>query len=48
MPNDAKMNDLQGKIKLITGPNACGKSVYLKQVREILELYDCLTFRLNN
>ena len=33
IPNDTKLNDT--KIKLITGPNQSGKSVYLKQVGQI-------------
>ena len=31
-PNDTLSNGEYGKIKVLTGPNACGKSVYLKQV----------------
>ncbi|XP_013079095.2 mutS protein homolog 5-like [Biomphalaria glabrata] len=36
VPNDANMGGEQSKMKLLTGPNACGKSVYLKQVALIV------------
>ncbi|XP_059144128.1 mutS protein homolog 5-like [Physella acuta] len=36
VPNHAMMGGESGKIKLLTGPNACGKSVYLKQVALIV------------
>ncbi|CAL1542302.1 unnamed protein product [Lymnaea stagnalis] len=36
VPNDTKMGGQYSKIKLLTGPNACGKSVYLKQVAMIV------------
>lgn len=32
VPNDACLDLEHGKIKILTGPNASGKSVYLKQV----------------
>ncbi|XP_041360061.1 mutS protein homolog 5-like [Gigantopelta aegis] len=32
VPNDIQSGDDHGKIKVMTGPNACGKSCYLKQV----------------
>ena len=32
VPNDIYSDSETGKIKVLTGPNACGKSVYLKQV----------------
>ncbi|XP_039261578.2 mutS protein homolog 5-like [Styela clava] len=31
VPNDIMMGNHDGRIKVITGPNACGKSIYLKQ-----------------
>lgn len=31
VPNDFKSGGSYSKIKIITGPNGCGKSVYLKQ-----------------
>ena len=33
MPNDIRSGGQHGKMKILTGPNASGKSVYLKQVR---------------
>lgn len=36
VPNDAKFSFESGLMKLISGPNACGKSVYLKQVALIV------------
>ena len=33
VPNDICSGGDSGKIKILTGPNASGKSVYLKQVR---------------
>ena len=30
--NDTNMSVEEGKMKILTGPNASGKSVYLKQV----------------
>ncbi|XP_035829807.1 mutS protein homolog 5 [Aplysia californica] len=38
VPNDTSIGTSKGKVKLITGPNACGKSVYLKQVALIVFL----------
>ncbi|XP_060592976.1 mutS protein homolog 5-like [Ruditapes philippinarum] len=38
VPNDVQSNAEYGKIKILTGPNACGKSVYLKQVALIVFL----------
>ncbi|XP_053395612.1 LOW QUALITY PROTEIN: mutS protein homolog 5-like [Mercenaria mercenaria] len=38
VPNDIQSNTEYGKIKILTGPNACGKSVYLKQVALIVFL----------
>ncbi|XP_064386195.1 mutS protein homolog 5-like [Halichondria panicea] len=32
VPNDSSFDMNQGRVKLLTGPNASGKSVYLKQV----------------
>lgn len=32
VPNDFASSDANSLIKIITGPNSCGKSVYLKQV----------------
>lgn len=34
VPNDVQSNNSYGRIKILTGPNACGKSIYLKQVDE--------------
>ncbi|XP_046326670.2 mutS protein homolog 5-like [Haliotis rufescens] len=36
VPNDLHSGGNSGKIKLLTGPNACGKSVYLKQIALIV------------
>ncbi|XP_067679638.1 mutS protein homolog 5-like [Haliotis asinina] len=36
VPNDFHSGGNSGKIKLLTGPNACGKSVYLKQIALIV------------
>ena len=36
VPNDILSNGEYGKIKVLTGPNACGKSVYLKQVQGLI------------
>ncbi|KAK6178854.1 hypothetical protein SNE40_011344 [Patella caerulea] len=36
VPNDYCSKNGEGKIKILTGPNACGKSVYLKQVALIV------------
>ncbi|KAH9515439.1 MutS protein msh5 [Bulinus truncatus] len=36
VPNDTNMGVEQSKMKLLTGPNACGKSIYLKQVALIV------------
>ncbi|XP_067137660.1 mutS protein homolog 5-like isoform X3 [Centruroides vittatus] len=38
VPNDTKSGGKYGKVKLLTGPNASGKSVYLKQVALIVYL----------
>ena len=35
VPNDIQSGKDYSNIKVITGPNACGKSVYLKQVRTV-------------
>ena len=32
VPNDTNLGGCQNKAMILTGPNACGKSVYLKQV----------------
>ena len=32
VPNDAVFHKDSGRLKILTGPNASGKSVYLKQV----------------
>lgn len=34
VPNDTLSNTNNGKMKVLTGPNASGKSVYLKQVTQ--------------
>ncbi|XP_076441308.1 mutS protein homolog 5-like [Babylonia areolata] len=34
--NDIQSGNAHGKVKVLTGPNACGKSVYLKQVAVIV------------
>ncbi|XP_070196128.1 mutS protein homolog 5-like isoform X2 [Littorina saxatilis] len=36
IPNDIQSSGAHGKVKILTGPNACGKSVYLKQVAVIV------------
>lgn len=36
VPNDIQSGSDYGSIKVLTGPNACGKSVYLKQVAVIV------------
>ncbi|ESO92536.1 hypothetical protein LOTGIDRAFT_233005 [Lottia gigantea] len=36
VPNDYCSNNTDGRIKILTGPNACGKSVYLKQIALIV------------
>ncbi|RUS88484.1 hypothetical protein EGW08_003742, partial [Elysia chlorotica] len=36
VPNDTVMGGPNSRIQLLTGPNACGKSVYLKQVALIV------------
>ncbi|XP_078316540.1 mutS protein homolog 5-like isoform X2 [Crassostrea virginica] len=38
VPNDTLSNQSYGKMKVLTGPNASGKSVYLKQVALIVYL----------
>ncbi|XP_052776091.1 mutS protein homolog 5-like [Mya arenaria] len=38
VPNDVQSNSEYGRVKIMTGPNACGKSVYLKQVALIVFL----------
>ena len=35
VPNDTHIESNRGRVKILTGPNASGKSVYLKQVRGI-------------
>lgn len=32
VPNNVQSGGGHAKVKILTGPNACGKSVYLKQV----------------
>ena len=32
VPNDTNLDLKHGRMKLLTGPNASGKSIYLKQV----------------
>ena len=32
VPNDSRFDNSHGHVKVITGPNASGKSIYLKQV----------------
>ena len=43
--NDAYFGNVHGKVKILTGPNASGKSVYLKQVggEALFEAYLALT-----
>ncbi|KAK7501052.1 hypothetical protein BaRGS_00007537, partial [Batillaria attramentaria] len=36
IPNDVQSGGAHPKVKILTGPNACGKSVYLKQVALIV------------
>jgi DNA mismatch repair protein MSH5 len=36
IPNDFKSSATDSLVKIFTGPNSCGKSVYLKQVKLIL------------
>lgn len=36
VPNDVKASDKSELVTILTGPNACGKSVYLKQVALII------------
>ena len=36
IPNDMLSGGTHSKVKILTGPNACGKSVYLKQVCKFL------------
>lgn len=38
VPNDYRSYENSGRIKIITGPNASGKSVYLKQIAIIIYL----------
>lgn len=35
VPNSFRSLDSQGRVKVITGPNSSGKSIYLKQVRSL-------------
>ncbi len=35
VPNDTCFGDEIGRMKVLTGPNASGKSVYLKQVLQV-------------
>lgn len=35
VPNSAERGDDKGRVKVITGPNSSGKSIYLKQVWRI-------------
>ena len=38
VPNDTVFDKDRGRMKIVTGPNASGKSVYLKQVKVHLKL----------
>lgn len=38
VPNDAHIDLKHGRMKVLTGPNASGKSVYLKQVCHFIPL----------
>lgn len=38
VPNDTVFDKDRGRMKILTGPNASGKSVYLKQVKTHLKL----------
>ena len=38
VPNDAHIDLKHGRMKVLTGPNASGKSVYLKQVPLLISL----------
>ena len=37
VPNSAECGGYKGRVKVITGPNSSGKSIYLKQVEESLQ-----------
>jgi len=36
VPNDTDMGNSQPRLHILTGPNASGKSVYIRQVRYII------------
>ncbi|KRT79762.1 hypothetical protein AMK59_7382, partial [Oryctes borbonicus] len=38
VPNDFKSGGTNSKVKVITGPNSCGKSIYLKQIALLVYL----------
>jgi DNA mismatch repair ATPase MutS len=38
VPNDAESSSEEGFVKILTGPNSSGKSVYLKQIGELIRL----------
>lgn len=38
VPNSAECGGDKGRVKVITGPNSSGKSIYLKQVGEAYTL----------
>jgi len=48
VPNDTAFDKDRGRIKILTGPNASGKSVYLKQVKGLLKLSGRLLIPLVN
>ena len=39
VPNDVCLDLEHGRVKILTGPNASGKSVYLKQVLHVCSIY---------
>ena len=48
VPNDTVFDKKSGRMKILTGPNASGKSVYLKQVKVHLKLSGLLLIPLVN
>ena len=48
VPNDTEFDKDSGRMKILTGPNASGKSVYLKQVKVHLKLSGLLLIPLMN
>ena len=42
VPNDTVFGKDRGRMKILTGPNASGKSVYLKQVKVYVPLYHAI------